>query len=138
LPQKIWPMLKFLKSGSNFKVKVTRSKTLVPSGRSCHKEHTYEIWKPYHLPFKRYMVNVKVFADRQTGQKLYAPDLSIRWHKKKIASVGWRYLYIVCYHNLCSFCMYVSTAMLTSHALLFVWETHFLQNLKKKFNAGWQ
>jgi hypothetical protein len=21
---------------------------------SCHKEHTYEIWKPYHLPFKRY------------------------------------------------------------------------------------
>jgi hypothetical protein len=37
------------------------------------------------------MVNVKVFADRQTdkqtdrrtGQKLYAPDLSIRGHKKK-------------------------------------------------------
>jgi hypothetical protein len=30
------------------------------------------------------MVNVKVFADRQTdrrtGQKLYAPDLSIRGH----------------------------------------------------------
>jgi hypothetical protein len=66
------------------------------------------------------MVNVKVFADRQTGQKLYAPDLSIQWHKKKIASVGWRYLYIVCYHNLCRFCMCVSTAMLTSHALLFV------------------
>jgi hypothetical protein len=22
--------------------------------RSCHKEHTYEIQKPYHLPFKRY------------------------------------------------------------------------------------
>jgi hypothetical protein len=31
------------------------------------------------------MANVKVFADRQTnrrtGQKLYAPDLSIRGHK---------------------------------------------------------
>jgi hypothetical protein len=33
------------------------------------------------------MANVKVFADRQTdrrtGQKLYAPDLSIRGHKKR-------------------------------------------------------
>jgi hypothetical protein len=33
------------------------------------------------------MANVKVFADRQTdrwtGQKLYAPDLSIRGHKKQ-------------------------------------------------------
>jgi hypothetical protein len=28
------------------------------------------------------MANVKVFADKQTGQKLYAPDLSIRGHKK--------------------------------------------------------
>jgi hypothetical protein len=41
--QKIWPKLKFLKSGSNFKVKVTRSKIMVPIERSCHKEHTYEI-----------------------------------------------------------------------------------------------
>jgi hypothetical protein len=29
-------------------------KYLVPIERSCHKEHTYEIWKPYHLSFKRY------------------------------------------------------------------------------------
>jgi hypothetical protein len=33
------------------------------------------------------MANVKVFEDRQTdrrtGQKLYAPDLSIRGHKNK-------------------------------------------------------
>jgi hypothetical protein len=28
------------------------------------------------------MTNVKVFADRRTGQKLYAPNLSIRGHKK--------------------------------------------------------
>jgi hypothetical protein len=52
--QKIWTKWKFLKSGSNFKVKVTRSKITVPLERSCHKEHTYEISKPYHLPFKRY------------------------------------------------------------------------------------
>jgi hypothetical protein len=41
--QKIWPILMFLKSGSNFKVKVTRSKNLVPIERSYHKEYTYEI-----------------------------------------------------------------------------------------------
>jgi hypothetical protein len=52
--QKIWPKWKFLKSGSNFKVKVTRSKIMVPLESSCHKEHTYEIWNPYHLPFKIY------------------------------------------------------------------------------------
>jgi hypothetical protein len=52
--QKIWPKLNFLKSGLNFKVKVTRSNIMVPLEWSCHKEHTYETWKPYHLPFKRY------------------------------------------------------------------------------------
>jgi hypothetical protein len=68
---------------------------LAPIERSCHKEHPYEIWNPYHLPFKRLllMANVKVFADRQTarqmsdrrtGQKLYAPDLSIRCHKNPL------------------------------------------------------
>jgi hypothetical protein len=39
--KKIWPMLKFLKSGSNFKVK--RSKIMVPKESSYHKEHMYEI-----------------------------------------------------------------------------------------------
>jgi hypothetical protein len=46
---------KFLGSRSNFKV--TRSggkKIMEPTERSCHNEHTCEIWKPYHLPFKRY------------------------------------------------------------------------------------
>jgi hypothetical protein len=41
--QKIWPKLKFWKSGSNFKVKAIRSKIMVTIERSCHKEHTYEI-----------------------------------------------------------------------------------------------
>ena len=40
---KIWPRLKFLKSRSNFKVKVTRSKIIVWRERSCHKEYTCEI-----------------------------------------------------------------------------------------------
>ena len=47
LVRKLWPWLKFFKSRSNVKVKVTRSKILVPMERSCHKECTYEIWKPY-------------------------------------------------------------------------------------------
>jgi hypothetical protein len=45
----------------------------------------YESSITYH---SKDMANVKVFADRQTnrwiGQKLYAPDLSIRGHKKTI------------------------------------------------------
>jgi hypothetical protein len=45
-------MLKFLKSQtsrSNQEVKITVSIEM-----SCHKEYTYEIWKPCHLPFKKY------------------------------------------------------------------------------------
>ena len=38
--QKLWLRLKFLKSRSNLKVKVTRSKIMVWSERSCHKEYT--------------------------------------------------------------------------------------------------
>jgi hypothetical protein len=56
--QKIWPMLMFLKSGSNVKVKVTRSKILVPIERYCYKEHTYEIPITCH---SKDMANVKVF-----------------------------------------------------------------------------
>jgi hypothetical protein len=45
---------------------------------------TYESRITYH---SKDMANVKVFADRQTdkhtdSQKLYAPDLLIRGHKK--------------------------------------------------------
>ena len=39
--KKIWPRLKFFKSRSNSKVKVSRLKFLVPVDRSCHKECTY-------------------------------------------------------------------------------------------------
>ena len=54
LIQKLWSRLKFLKSRSNSKVKVTRSKILVSLERSCNKAYTCEILKPYHLPFKSY------------------------------------------------------------------------------------
>jgi hypothetical protein len=53
-------MLKFLKNGSNFKVKVTKSKNLALIERSCHKEHTYEIPINRH---SKYMANVKVFEE---------------------------------------------------------------------------
>jgi hypothetical protein len=45
--------LKFLKSGSNFKVKVRMSNIIVLLEHSCHKEQAYKIWKPYHLSFQR-------------------------------------------------------------------------------------
>ena len=48
---KFWPRIKFFKSRSNFKVKVTRSKIVVLCERSCHKEYTYEIWKFYLSEF---------------------------------------------------------------------------------------
>ena len=35
--------VKVFESRSNSKVKVTRSKILVPMERSCHKKYTYEI-----------------------------------------------------------------------------------------------
>ena len=43
LVKKLWPRLKFFKSRSNVKFKVTRSKILVSMERSCHKECTYVI-----------------------------------------------------------------------------------------------
>ena len=43
MAKKLWPRLKFFKSRSNFKVKVTKSKITVPSERSCHKEYTCAI-----------------------------------------------------------------------------------------------
>ena len=49
LVRKLWQRLKFFKSRSNFKVKVTRSKFMVPSERSCHKQYTCAIWKLYLL-----------------------------------------------------------------------------------------
>jgi hypothetical protein len=59
--QKIWPMLKFLKSGSNFKVKVTRSKILVPRERSCHRNIHLKYILSTIICHSKDMANVKVF-----------------------------------------------------------------------------
>ena len=89
-------MLKFLKSGSNFKVKRSQGQKFWYQKKGLVIKNThvkYESSITYH---SKDMANVKVFADRQTdrqtdkqtnrrtGQKLYAPDLSIRGIKKKL------------------------------------------------------
>ena len=51
---KVMAKVKVFQSRSNFKVKVTRSKIMVPCERSCHKKYTYEIWKVYHFWFGSY------------------------------------------------------------------------------------
>jgi hypothetical protein len=61
--QKIWPMLKFLKSGSNFKVKVTKSNILVPREGLVIRNK----YMKYESPITRHlkdtcMVNVIVFG----------------------------------------------------------------------------
>ena len=43
--QKVLAMLKFLKNGSNSKVKDTMPKITVPTERSYHKEYSWEISK---------------------------------------------------------------------------------------------
>ena len=43
---KVW-QTKFSQCRSKVTVKVTCSKSMVPSERCCHKEHTCQIWKPY-------------------------------------------------------------------------------------------
>ena len=52
---KVMAKFNFFKSRSNFKVKVTISKIMVPRERICHKEYTYEIWKLYLGWFGRYV-----------------------------------------------------------------------------------
>ena len=54
LVQKLWPRLSFFKSRSKVKVKVTKSKFLVLTERSSHKEYTWVILKLYLLLLKSY------------------------------------------------------------------------------------
>ena len=44
--RKLWAILKFFKSRSKLRVKVTYTKLMIPLEKSCHNEHTYQIWKP--------------------------------------------------------------------------------------------
>jgi hypothetical protein len=70
--QKIWAVIKFYKCRSNFKVKVRRSKIMVPIERSCHKEHIYEIPITFH---SKDMANVKVF---EKWVKLQGESLKVK------------------------------------------------------------
>ena len=80
LVQKLWPRLSFFKSRSKVKVKVTKSKILVSTERSSHKEYTCVILKLYLILLK-VLVKVKFTldrrtdrqTDRQTGLFLYTP-----------------------------------------------------------------
>ena len=54
LVQKLWSRLSFFKSRSKVKVKVMKSKILVLTERSCHKEYTCVIFKSYLLLSKSY------------------------------------------------------------------------------------
>ena len=70
LIRKLWPRLKFFKSRSNVKVKVTRSKILVPTERSCDKECTYVIWKPYLFWLGSYGQGLKFFKSRSNVSRV--------------------------------------------------------------------
>ena len=68
------------------KVKVIRSLTLMSFERVSLVEYECQIWSQYLLRFKSYSEGkswqqIDKQTDRQTGQKQYAPDHSIRGHK---------------------------------------------------------
>jgi hypothetical protein len=64
-------------------------KLCMPIEKSCLKEHTQEILKPYHLPLKFLQ------TDRQglSGQKLYAPNLLIQRALKMCSTVDNKLIY---------------------------------------------
>ena len=63
--QRLWPRLSFFKSRSKVKFKVTKSKLLVSTERSCHKEYTCVTLSPISFCYK-VMVKVKFTLNRQT------------------------------------------------------------------------
>ena len=79
LVRKLWPRLKFFKSRSNFKVKVTRSKILGSVERSCIRNVHNVIWKPYlfwlglWLRLKFFFKVGQTSSWRLLGQKFWYP-----------------------------------------------------------------
>ena len=71
--QKIWPMVKFFKNGSNFKVKVTKSKIIVPGGSGnlkftiyapfVPKMHQIKFEKNWSSGYQEEVKNVQMFTD---------------------------------------------------------------------------
>jgi hypothetical protein len=79
--QKLWPWLKILKSRSNSKVNGQRVKVMVSIERSCRKEYTCEIWKPYHLPIKSYEQGLSFWKIGQTPRSKVRGTRS--WYQMK-------------------------------------------------------
>ena len=65
--KRVMAKVKVFKSRSNFKVKVTRSKIIVPCESSCHKEYTCAIWKPYLFWFVSYGQDKSFFQTLTVG-----------------------------------------------------------------------
>ena len=61
--RELWARLKFFENRSNFKVKVIRSKSLVPMEKSCHKECTCNI-KPQPLLVRKLWPRFNFFKSR--------------------------------------------------------------------------
>ena len=65
--KKLWPRLSFFKSRSKVKVKVTKSKILVSTERSCHKEYACVILKALSPFVKKLWSRLGLlWTDRQT------------------------------------------------------------------------
>ena len=84
---KLWPRLKFFKSMSNFKVKVTMSKKMVPCERSGHKEYTCAIWKPYHFWFESYGLGLNFFKSR-SNFKVRSQGKKLWYHVKGLVTTN--------------------------------------------------
>ena len=76
--QKLWPWYLTLTDDLDFG---TKKKAFTP--RNIYMK--YESSITYH---SKTMANVKLFVDRQTGQKLYAPDLSMLGHKNAFLTLS--------------------------------------------------
>ena len=98
LVRKLWPRLMFLKSRSNFKVKVVRSKIKVPyEGLATRNTHVQ--YESFISSCKKVMAKVKVFvhvsnADAETRAMTLAP----RTHSSRLANnIGiLLYLFSIC------------------------------------------
>ena len=100
---KLWPRLKFLRSRSNLKVKVTRSNIMVWCERSCHKQYTCEYMKSLSPTVHKLWKVCKTSRSMSPGQKL--------WYDVKGLVTRST---LVKYESLVSCCSYVMTKVLST------------------------
>ena len=85
LVRKLRPRLKFFKSRSNFKVKVTRSIIMVPRERSYHKEKHIWNMKALSLLVRKFMAKVKVFVHPHMPMRALGPLHKLPGHSSRLA-----------------------------------------------------